>query len=401
MCQRYIYDVPKIYFIIRMGVKLNIRKRTYKNKKGNEVVIGYYQLSTIYGTIVDKNGKKKPNREYENLGLIHHYPPYKKGQADENKLNKNIAERVFLDRKQKFLLDKHSLKDTNKAHNSFFEYWDKLCKVKQLKDSNSKLYNLSKGHIIKYRGKHLKIIDIDYNFCRGFYSYLKSVRSKRNKPLSSSTIVDYYKKLTGVCEELKREGIINENPASKVKIDKAIHKAREWMTIDELQQAIKTPCDNLALKNFYLLSCFTGLRHKNVIKLKWKNYVIEGNKHFIKCKLVKTGKPIEIPLHLNGQKLLGDIGRMGDDDLLIQNLNYGGGENEILAEWIIKAGIKKCLPPHTARHTFAVQFIQTGNNPLVLQHLLGHSDFSATQRYVHIADEHPMKEINKMHTYNI
>ena len=62
MCQRYIYDVPKIYFIIRMGVKLNIRKRTYKNKKGNEVVIGYYQLSTIYGTIIDKNGKKKPNQ---------------------------------------------------------------------------------------------------------------------------------------------------------------------------------------------------------------------------------------------------------------------------------------------------------------------------------------------------
>jgi integrase len=172
-----------------------------------------------------------------------------------------------------------------------------------------------------------KIIDIDYNFCKGYYSYLKSVRSKRNKPLSSSTIVDYFKKLTGVCEELKREGIINENPASKVKIDKAIHKAREWMTIDELQEAIKTPCDNIALKNFYLLSCFTGLRHKNVMKLKWKNYVIEGNKHFIKCKLVKTGKPIEIPLHLNGQKLLGDIGRMGamlKGKIAIQSLTLHG-----------------------------------------------------------------------------
>ena len=121
MCQRYIYDVPNKYVFIKMGVKLNIRKRTYKTKNGKQVVVGYYQLSTIYGTIIDKNGKRKPNREYENLGLVHHYPPYKKGQADENKLNKNIAERVFLKRKEKFLLDKHSLKDTNKAHSSFFE----------------------------------------------------------------------------------------------------------------------------------------------------------------------------------------------------------------------------------------------------------------------------------------
>ena len=48
----------------------------------------------------------------------------------------------------------------------------------------------------------------------------------------------------------------------------------------------------------------------------------------------------------------------------------------------MKAGVNKDITPHTARHTFATSFAMEGGNPIVLQELMGHSDFKATKVYI-------------------
>lgn len=60
-----------------------------------------------------------------------------------------------------------------------------------------------------------------------------------------------------------------------------------------------------------------------------------------------------------------------------------------------KAGLGD-LHLHTLRHTFAVQFVEKGGNLRVLQELMGHTDYSTTEIYAHVADSHLKQEADRV-----
>jgi site-specific recombinase XerD len=55
---------------------------------------------------------------------------------------------------------------------------------------------------------------------------------------------------------------------------------------------------------------------------------------------------------------------------------------QIITSAVKAAGIKKRLPPHSMRHTFAIGRLKAGASPAIVQKLLGHSSLSTTQRYI-------------------
>lgn len=58
-----------------------------------------------------------------------------------------------------------------------------------------------------------------------------------------------------------------------------------------------------------------------------------------------------------------------------------------LTAWALKAGIKKHVTFHTARHTFGTMMITLGADLYTTSKLMGHSRISTTEIYAKIVDK--------------
>ena len=140
----------------------------------------------------------------------------------------------------------------------------------------------------------------------------------------------------------------------------------------------------------------TGLRVSELVGLKFEQIsfrqgvvriIGKGNKE----RLVPVGEEamswMETYMTIARGSLLGER----QCDYLFVTNRAGGMTRQ--AFWhIIKrhaktAGINKELSPHTLRHAFATHLLNHGADLRVVQLLLGHSDLSTTQIYIHVASQ--------------
>ena len=372
---------------------VKLRQETVKGK-------GYYFLVTYLGSSI-VNGKKKVVRTKKSLKLTFYPKPTSTQQRIHNKESKARAQLLLNKAQDEHFFNSNGLTNTNKANKSFFDYWEKYVNSKTTSQNNTNTFKQTMSKLIAYQGDQTLIHQVNYAYCRDFLSFLQNTTKKNGEKLSSASIDSYFKKLKLVLKELVKEGVILKNPAQDVKVPSVIHKRKEWLTNEEIQKLIKTDCDIMNIKNFYLLSCFTGLRHSDAKNLTWNNYVIEDDRHFFKIYIQKTKKNLILPVNHNARQVLDNIGRKGANDKIIVGLKYGAWSNIKLKEWGFKAGVNKDITPHTARHTFATSFAMEGGNPMVLQELMGHSDFKATKVYIQMAEKKKFEELDKMHKFNI
>ncbi len=365
-----------------MRVKLRI------DKKGNK---GYYYLDTFIGYQIT-NGVKKPQRSRESLNLSVFLNPKTRFEKDANKQAKNSAEQILLIKNQDYVSKINNLPKTHRADRKLFDYWDEYVLSTNNSNSNIQSFDSAKKKLIEYKGSEIGISDVDYKYCRDFISFLDNYKKVNGENLTSSSINSYFNKLKLVLCELVKEDIIIKNESLKVKLPKIIHKKKEVLSSDEIKKLIQTPCEVTAQRKFFLLSCFTGMRHSDIKNLKWKN--LSSDNKFFKIQIQKTGKYSSIPLNEDALKVIED--RKGDNDKVILGLNYNAHNNMIIQKWAYAADIKKKVTPHTARHTFASQFYSQNKNLSILKEILGHSNISTTERYIHSLENEAYQGINDM-----
>jgi integrase len=358
------------------GVKLRIQKRD--NNKG------HYYLEYYLGSKM-VNGKQKPDRKREGLGLDIYLKPKNNLERDYNKKNKNFAEAILLEREYGFMTSTHKLPNKNKGNKNFTDYFLDFAKKKNQSNKGLKSYTLTLNYLIKYRGKGLNINNIDYAYCRDFLSYLLSSTKSNGEKLSTASVIQYFNKLRLIISELNKEGLIDVDYCKDIKNPKLDTKPRIWLTQKEIKMLVDTPYHLRNIKELYLFMCFTSLRHIDVINLKWNDVKNEGENHFINIKQQKTGDFLTIPLTEAALNLMGD--RKGNDDKIFEGAKYSANNNNHLKSWTLKAGINKHLTFHTGRHTFATNHYSQFKDAKATGMWLGHQSSKSTDVYVHLVNQ--------------
>jgi integrase len=271
------------------------------------------------------------------------------------------------------------------------------------------VYNILIKHLKQYSGEQTTFKQVTKEYCSGFLEYLNTTSNRVYKKgvsetftsglLSENTKYTYIKTLNVALNRAVRDGILQSNPFAMVSPQERPKRQldnREYLTIDEVRQLVKTPCRKPTVKNAFLFSCFSGLRFSDVTALTWDRLQTDNEgKQVIRYTQKKTGKPENLQLSGEALKFLPDREGTTAKDRIFP-LSNNGYTNETLKSWILAAGITKRVTFHVGRHTNATLLLSLGVPIETVSKLLGHSDIQTTQIYAKVIDKNKRDAVSKL-----
>lgn len=151
----------------------------------------------------------------------------------------------------------------------------------------------------------------------------------------------------------------------------------------------------LSLRNIciFCLLCDCGLRLSEVIKLDIQD--IRHSYIVIKDSKYNKSRFVPLPSFLYNNIISYTGCRSSGPVFVTKNHNRITKSSITKIFTNIKADLNlKNIHPHQLRHSFATSFVAGGGNLEILRILLGHSDLSITQHYIHVAQEVIITGIN-------
>lgn len=255
-------------------------------------------------------------------------------------------------------------------------------------------------HLERYTPEGILLRRVDRTYVLGFVNYLRKARqqhSRKEKLLHANTQSQYFKILRYCLDCAVSEEYIGINPIVKLKHEekpKRSRTERDYLTMKELERLAHTPFYNVLLKEAFLFSCFCGLRHCDIVALRWKNVSFDENGNvWLSIIQQKTQETITLPLCNEAVRHLPARENARMDERVFAGLISLGRSNEILHRWTDAAGISKHVTFHTARHTHATMMLALGVDLYTVSKLLGHSNIQTTQIYAKLLDDSKKKAV--------
>jgi len=263
-------------------------------------------------------------------------------------------------------------------------------------------------HILQYSGEQTTFKQVTKDYCSGFIAYLNKAENSVYRKgvsetftsglLSENTKSAYIRRLNVAFNKAVREGILAVNPFTllpRQELPKKQLSNREYLTIEEVKQLVKTPCMKPNIKNAFLFSCFSGLRFSDITALTWGQIQTDNEgKKVIRYTQQKTDKPEYLQLSDEALKFLPDKQDMKNDNIIFP-LQRNGRANEILKGWVCAAGIEKRVTFHVSRHTNATLLLSLGVPIETVSKILGHADIQTTQIYAKVIDKNKRDAVSK------
>ena len=238
-------------------------------------------------------------------------------------------------------------------------------------------------------GRNPKLKDIDKSFCLAYIDFLRNYTKKDGTDYSVKSKFDMFECLNNAINTAIQQEILTANPVNKIDRSERIRRKesqRDFLTIDEVKRLIATPCDNPTVKQAYLFACSCGLRLGDVLNLKWKDISEEKGTWRASILMLKSQRPLYIPLGEQARKWMPEQGEDGPNEKVFKPNRQTINEN--LQSWAEAAGItNKKVTFHTSRHTFATMLLTLGADIYTVSKLLGHTSVKTTQIYAKIIDQ--------------
>jgi integrase/recombinase XerC len=213
---------------------------------------------------------------------------------------------------------------------------------------------------------------------------------------------------------LKREGLIETDPATLAASPKRERKIPAHLSIDEMERLLEMPdvSDPLGCRDRAILELFyaSGLRLSELVGLDLEDVNLRGRMVRV---MGKGAKERLVPFNSAAEESLRAwltkraVLRANKGATRIPNpesrtpkaraqsrepvfLNFRGARltgrsvQRLVARYVASCSTRFGISPHALRHSFATHLLQRGADLRAIQELLGHVQLSTTQRYTHV-----------------
>jgi integrase/recombinase XerC len=217
---------------------------------------------------------------------------------------------------------------------------------------------------------------------------------------------------------LRREGIVDGDPAALVGTPKSEHRLpahlgeREMSKLMEMPD-VSTPLgrrDRAILELFYA----SGLRLSELVGVNLEDLNVSGRMVRV---LGKGGKERIVPFNKSAEAAirvwLADLEHWGQTAPANVHarrkraqplfVNYQGGRlstrsvDRLVRKYVASCSTRFGISPHALRHSFATHLLERGADLRAIQELLGHARLSTTQRYTHVNAAQLLETYRKAH----
>lgn len=366
-----------------MGIKVTLRKKVITRDRESLYL-------DFYPAILNPKTGKTTRRQF--LKMYIYIKPKNALQKQHNKEKLALAERICQKRENELskpeiytAYEKEQLRLKELGERDFVSYFEKLTNKRT--GSNKSNWASALHYLKDFTEGSIKFSELNESIFEDFKDYLLKAKSRRSTKtiIANNTAVSYFNKVKSALKQAFKDGILQTDLNTKIASIKEVETERAYLTLEELNQLVKTECNYPLLKQAALFSALTGLRFSDIQKLVWEELeYIKGQGYFIKFKQQKTKGVEVLPISEQAYNLLGERGK--PTQKVLEGLKYSAYHNKHLFQWIGAAGITKDITFHCFRHTYAVLQLSSGTTLYTISKLLGHRSLKTTQIYAKIVD---------------
>ncbi len=185
-------------------------------------------------------------------------------------------------------------------------------------------------------------------------------------------------------------------PIEKIPWAKPPKRLPTVLSMDEVRRMIEVASHHPRDKALLMTMYGAGLRVSEALALKARD--IDTPRMLIHVRCGKGNKDRMVKLSASLLRALRDAwrarprgaGNCVDDLVFPRKRNPRRPMNRKNAAYIVKglakrAGITRCVSPHTLRHSYATHLLESGTDLHTIQLLLGHAHFKTTTVYLHLS----------------